>query len=62
MSSNIDWNLFVIIIGIPLIFFLPVILMIMFVPTPSQIETERFKMCIEAQLEWVNGNCVEKKG
>ena len=58
--SKIDWEFIISILFVPLIFFSFLVFIIYMSKTDSNLENEKYKICIEAGMQWQQGNCIEK--
>lgn len=59
--KNIDWEIILIMGGLPLMFFI-FMATILYINIPDEtLKHEKFKLCIEAGMEWRKGDCVKKK-
>ena len=56
-----EFGILMFLLGMVLICILPLRLMVSCLPDSNAIRHEQFKLCIEAGMEWKNGNCMSKK-
>ena len=40
----------------------PIIIVLLLIPTVAGNETKRIVACIEARMEWIDGDCVNEAG